>query len=112
MSSTEKVVRDGKVAVLVSPDFGAGWSTWNSEQHAAILLYHPLLVQLVEEKTGTQEKLEEVLATLGLGDKHIYTGGWCDVTIEWLDEGAKFLVHEYDGSESLWIRDDVEWEVA
>ena len=25
----EKVVRDGKVAVLVSPGYGAGWSTWN-----------------------------------------------------------------------------------
>ena len=24
----EKVIRDGKVAVLYSPGYGAGWSTW------------------------------------------------------------------------------------
>ena len=24
-----KLIRDGKVAVLISPEYGAGWSTWN-----------------------------------------------------------------------------------
>lgn len=27
----EKLEKDGKVAILYSPGFGAGWSTWNSE---------------------------------------------------------------------------------
>ena len=27
----EKVIRDGKVAVLISPGYGAGWSTWSSD---------------------------------------------------------------------------------
>lgn len=31
--SAEKVVRDGKVAVLVSPEHGAGWSTWNKNAY-------------------------------------------------------------------------------
>ena len=25
----EKIIEDGKVAVLVSKGYGAGWSTWN-----------------------------------------------------------------------------------
>ena len=25
---SDKVIRDGKVAVIISPGFGAGWSTW------------------------------------------------------------------------------------
>lgn len=27
----DKVVRKGKVAVAYSPQFGAGWTTWNKE---------------------------------------------------------------------------------
>lgn len=32
----KKLIRDGKVAVLVSPGFGAGWSTWNGDDEDAI----------------------------------------------------------------------------
>jgi len=28
-----KYIRDGKVAVLYSPGFGAGWSTWNDDEY-------------------------------------------------------------------------------
>jgi hypothetical protein len=28
----EKVIRDGKVAVLYSPGYGAGWYSWNRDQ--------------------------------------------------------------------------------
>ena len=33
---SEKVVRDGKMAVLVSPGFGAGWSTWADNKEDAV----------------------------------------------------------------------------
>lgn len=45
----EKVIRDGKVAVLYSPGYGAGWTTWtyDSKLHE-VMLFHPLIVEKVE----------------------------------------------------------------
>ena len=42
----KKEVRDGKVAVLVSPSFGAGWYTWHGIEE---LIFHPKIVELVEQ---------------------------------------------------------------
>jgi hypothetical protein len=96
----EKVVRDGSVAVLISPGFGAGWSTWNSE-HADVLLFHPKLVEWVEG--GKVGDIEDVLSSvLGLPEDDLpYAGGASDLTITWLPEGTSFTVEEYDGSESI-----------
>lgn len=38
---------DGKVAVLISPDRGAGWSTWVSEEDEEALLFHAQIVKAV-----------------------------------------------------------------
>lgn len=43
----KKVIRNGKVAVLVSEGFGAGWYSWNREYKE--LLFHPKLVEMVEQ---------------------------------------------------------------
>ena len=43
----KKVEKDGKIAVLVSGGFGAGWSTWMDDEHAKVLLYHHEIVDLV-----------------------------------------------------------------
>lgn len=98
--SVEKVVRDGNVAVLVSPGFGAGWSTWNS-RHADVLLFHPKLVAWVE--SGKSGDVDALLAELlGLPESELpYAGGASDLEIEWLQEGTAFTVEEYDGSESI-----------
>lgn len=38
---------DGKVAVLISPEYGAGWSTWVSEEDGEVLLFHTQIVKEV-----------------------------------------------------------------
>ena len=43
----ERVVRDGRVAVLVSPGFGAGWSTWADRELRERLLFDPEVVAWV-----------------------------------------------------------------
>ena len=93
-----KVVRNGKVAVLYSPSFGAGWFTWNREYPEVI--FHPVLVALVEE--GRQSEIDEDLIRelLGKKDIYFYDGGSGDLEIEWLDEGTEFQITEYDGSGS------------
>jgi hypothetical protein len=97
-----KVVRDGRVAVVYSPEYGGGWSTWNP-RHPEIL-FDPAIVDFVEKQ---QWKELEVYVTLKYPD--IYTGGMERMTIEWIPQGALFRVNEYDGSESIEIRDDVNW---
>lgn len=92
----EKVIRDGKVAVLVSHGFGAGWYSWNTEHQE--LLFHPKLVEMVEQKRNNEIDDEWVKENLGID---IYTGGSDGLTIHWLPIGTAFEIDEYDGSESL-----------
>ena len=48
----EKVIRNNEVAVLISHGFGAGWYSWNSEHQE--LLYHPKLVEMVEQNRANE----------------------------------------------------------
>jgi hypothetical protein len=106
-----KVIRDGKVAVLVSPGFGAGWSTWaynGEEDNRDFMLFDPTLVDMVENKDSTED-IETYVKSV---HPHTYCGGADDLTIEWLPVGTAFRIHEYDGSESVEIRDEINWNIA
>ena len=92
----EKVIRDGKVAVLVSGGFGAGWYSWNNNHEQ--LLFHPKLVEMVENNRQKEITDEWVTENLGLD---IYTGGAYNLSIEWLPIGTAFRINEHDGSESI-----------
>jgi hypothetical protein len=91
-----KVIRDGKVAVLYSPGFGAGWYSWNSEHEW--LLYDPETVAMVEAERNSEiaDNIEARFPGL-----NIYCGGARDLTIAWLPVGTRFRIHEYDGSEHV-----------
>lgn len=104
----EKVVRDGKVAVLVSPGFGAGWYTWNKEH--TWMLFEPKVVELVLNKAPSTEIDSYMEKTYG--DDYIYTGGTDELIVKWVPEGARFRIHEYDGSESLVLESEEEWVTA
>ena len=93
----EKVVRDGKVAVLVSPGFGAGWYTWNSE-HTEIL-FHPKIVEMVENGKAGEIDDNWMLHNTGISD--MYCGGAADLEIHWLPIGTAFGIDDYDGNETL-----------
>ncbi len=103
-----KVIRDGKVAVLVSRGYGAGWSTWTDEIET--YLFHPKLVQMVEEERHSEITTEWMEQELGLDVS--YTGGTDGLEIEWVPVGTKFVIHEYDGHETLKTIDDFYWNVA
>lgn len=97
----EKVIKEGRVAVLYSPGFGAGWYSWNPSHKE--LVFHPKLVQMVEDKRQKEITDEWVLQELGID---IYTGGAEQLRIEWIDEGTAFRIDEYDGSESITTSSD------
>jgi hypothetical protein len=109
----KKEIRDGNVAVLYSPGFGAGWYTWHGLDE---LLFDPSVVYMVEEKqkSNTPEDFENWVSNITdyckqtYGDDHYY-GGADDLIVEWINEGTLFRIDEYDGSESLDVKEDMPW---
>lgn len=101
----EKLEKDGKIAVLYSPGFGAGWFTWNTEHQ--FLLFDKDLVQLVLDGNNDQAA---VLAEKKCPD--VYTGGAKGLSVKWIDKGSFFEVEEHDGSESIHVIGDRDYLVA
>ena len=99
----DKVIRDGKVAVLISHGFGAGWYSWNTENQQ--LLFHPKLVEMVEQ--GKAVEIDEDWVKENLGIENVYCGGAKNLKIHWLPVGTAFQVEEYDGAESLRTIEDL-----
>jgi len=99
----EKVIRDGHVAVIISNGYGAGWSTWNPGPHRETLAFHPKLVELIESGQCNQDNMLTLLTELigKIETVHVYLGGVEDLTIEWLPEGTRFRIEEYDGKEYI-----------
>lgn len=100
MRKPEKVIRNGKVAVLYSPRYGAGWSTWMaSKEQQNLALFDRRFVEAAEAGVIDIEPLAKEI----LEDEYVYCGGWANIKLEWLEEGTQFWVDEYDGSESLCV---------
>lgn len=96
--TTDRVEKDGKVAVLVSPGYGAGWSTWAIRENAERLLFDPEMVQavLAKDSDAVAQRADQLEDELGC-----YTGGSSQLTVVWVPKGAQFRIDEYDGSETL-----------
>ena len=109
-NNIEKVIRDGKVAVLVSGGYGAGWSTWFSGNRKEVLLFHPKIVEMVEG--GRKNEIKSTWIEQELGLKDVYTGGTDGLEIEWVPVGTKFVIDEYDGAETLITIDEMNWMTA
>jgi hypothetical protein len=39
----------------------------------------------------------------------VFSGGVGDLKVEWIPEGSEFIIEEYDGSESLRLKDSTNW---
>jgi len=90
-----RVIKDNKVAVLISPGFGAGWYTWHNVE---ALLYDPVVVNMLE--TGKSEHDIEQYCNDTYGTSNYY-GDINSLTVTWVPVGTRFYIHEYDGDESL-----------
>jgi len=101
-----KVIRDGKVAVLYSPGYGAGWYTWHQIPE---LIYDPVVVDMVEQ--DRRNEIEAYCEEKYPSFTKCYLGAE-DLRISWIKEGRVFLIEEYDGNESIRFREDIEWLVA
>ena len=111
--------------VIVSPGFGAGWSTWigSVEGLGKFLGEHPLLVKAIEDGDTLEQpvpgesfkKLSDPLQSIVKeaivkfhmpDDWQPYTGGLRDATVETVN--GPYKIDEYDGSETLVEQSDGE----
>jgi hypothetical protein len=108
MFKMNKVIRDGNVAVIYSPGYGAGWYSWNTEYPD--ILYDPRVVEWIENGKNFNEE-DDLVNYL----QQTYPDGYFsldDLSIRWLSLGTMFRVDEYDGSESIAIKDRGNWLIA
>jgi hypothetical protein len=103
-TSMQKLIRDDKVAVLLSPGFGAGWYTWHNIEE---LVYDPSIAEWVEKV-----ELDKVRAYMELKYPEVYCGGLEDLRVTWVPVGERFRIDEYDGSESLVLESKERWMTA
>lgn len=89
---------EGKIAVLISPGFGAGWSTWANAESVEFAMFDKELVQLALDKVD-RKVVDEFMISKEMD--YFYTGGWEDIEIAWLEPETKFTIKENDGNESL-----------
>ena len=96
--------KDGKTAVLVSPGYGAGFSTWNKPEMAVDF-------DLVEAFLSGDMNRFEYIVVEKYGE-NMYLGGMENLMVVWVDEGNKFRVDEYDGNERVEILEGADWFTA
>ncbi len=106
--------------VLISPGFGAGWSTWNrgSREIREFMLFHPGLIAAIEaqkdlgcppsfshDSPRPGSPLEQFVVEFRekFPGEEPYLGGADQLKVKLVD--GQFIVEEYDGSESLRLRD-------
>jgi hypothetical protein len=101
----DKYIVDGKVAVLYSPGYGAGWYSWHDRLE---LVFDPAIVLMV---LNNQHNLIEEYVKDKYGND-IYLGGADQLKVDWLHIGTSFRINEYDGSESIVTRQEDNWITA
>jgi hypothetical protein len=99
-----KHIVDGKVAVLVSPGWGAGWSTWLKNEQS---IFDTTLVKLVlsEQWDAVYEHAKDIYPDS-------LQSGVENLTVSWVPVGTEFRISEYDGNEYIEVKDKISWITA
>ena len=102
-----KHIVNGKVAILVSRGYGAGWSSWASNGEEQDVLFDEDIVKAV-----LAEDFDSVENICSVKYPDFYTGGINGLEVCWLDAGTMFRIGEYDGAESVEIFDKSSYIIA
>ena len=97
-----------KIAVIVHPDFGGGWYSWNRE-HPQCLFSPEVALWILDE--GKDKEVLDLQKLFGENfmehnSKILY------LEVVWVDKGEDFVIHEYDGSEYVSMKRSINWITA
>lgn len=98
----KKYIKDGKIGVLYSPGYGAGWSTWGSKENKEAMVFCKELCEAVDKGLT-------LLQIKDIARKHFpeeYWGGLVGIRLVFMKPGTRFRIDEYDGSESIITKDE------
>ena len=109
---TDRLVRNNKVAVLYSPGFGAGWSTWCHDDASVRLamIFDPQIADIVDQGRADWQEQAQAIAQIKYPES--YLGGLMDLKVKWLPVGTQFRVIEYDGNEDIETNNEIDWITA
>lgn len=95
-----------QVAVILHDHYGSGWFT----QHNILeLLFDYRLAEALDkgDLATANTRLQELEAEYP--NAGIYPVRAKDLVVEWTDRGRKFMIQEYDGWETVWYKDQINW---
>ena len=90
--------------VLISPGYGAGWSSWNSGEVAAYMRAYQPIIDALESGEEMSEEHPLVVQMQSeikdkFGEEYVCVLGAEQLCV--VHAYPPFQVHEYDGSESI-----------
>ena len=98
---------EGQVGIVISPCFGSGWSSYESDpKKAEFMLTNPALVKAVLEFADDSE-IKKIFEEAGIQAPMLDY-----LEVKFLKPGTKFYIDEYDGYESIQTIDEINWAVA
>jgi len=107
-----KYIKDGKVAVIYSPLFGAGWYSWYKDEIGIAGLFDPDIVNCLLSMEEGRERNNALIRLTRLKWPKSSFCGVSDLEVAWVLQGQKFRIREYDGSEKVILLDDDDYIAA
>jgi len=110
----DQIVQDDKVAVIISQDYGTGWYSWHNKEE---MLYDPVIVKLILEYNTKQYEdpfdprplIQSQFENYVFDEYSIKGCNIEDFSVEWIEIGKEFIIEEYDGVESIKLKEDFKW---
>lgn len=97
---------DNQVAVILHDQYGSGWFT----QHDMLeLLFDYKLAEALDNSDMAAANARLVDLETEYTNAGIYPVRAQDLVVEWVDRGRKFMIQEYDGWETVWYKDQINW---
>jgi hypothetical protein len=106
----DKVIKDGKVAVIHSPDFGGGWESSVVEEVGEEAYFCPAIVEKILERDDAEEHLkQEKIAALRevINEQYLKLSRGAyfapRLSVKWVPQGLRFFIIDYDGYETVCV---------
>jgi len=98
-----RVIENGKVAVLISAEFGTGWFSWHGIEE---LIFDPVIIEMVRNHRN-----DEIISYVerAYPDVDVSDCGIDDLQVVLVPEGSVFRINECGGAETVVFSEDDYW---